>query len=60
MTPAERDATMENHRDTYLITEYHVSIRTAPHTGWMAPQGWGPYYTETEGRRALRQVEVRS
>jgi hypothetical protein len=41
----------------HLVTIWYISIKTAPHEGWMAPQGWGPYYTEDEGKVALAKAD---
>lgn len=34
------------------LTEFVLSIKTAPHNSWFQPGGWGPYYTAAEAESA--------
>jgi hypothetical protein len=44
-------------KQLYVVTEYGVAIKTAPHADWFCPQGWGPYYSEQEGREAVAKAD---
>lgn len=40
------------------VTEYVLSIKTAPHADWFAPGGWGPYYTAAEAETARKKADA--
>jgi hypothetical protein len=42
---------------SYLVTEYYLLIKTAPHQEWIQPGGWGPYYVRAEASTACRRAD---